>query len=83
MIARCANDACGAKFLYLRHGKLFSVEFGRTDGRADAQHAWLCDRCCRKMTVVVGEGEKLKAVPLSGLARRKALGPTLPSRRAG
>jgi hypothetical protein len=66
MIAKCANPACSARFLYLHTGKLFRFE---RDARADegpllgfdpsvrkrpggVEFFWLCETCAAVMTLV-------------------------------
>ncbi len=64
MLAKCANPACSAKFLYLHEGKLFAVE-SRVDPQKRGpptdpeyvgkphtlEYFWLCSSCCCAMTV--------------------------------
>lgn len=74
MLAKCANDGCDARFLYLHEGALFSV--GRGSGIPKPgllngfEHAgtfrrfryfWLCPRCCETMALRV-DGERVVAV---------------------
>ena len=62
--AKCANPACRTPFDYLAGGKFF--RFRRDPATGDAvgdsapppqghhgvEHFWLCERCCRKFTLV-------------------------------
>jgi hypothetical protein len=64
MLAKCANPACAAKFLYFHEGKLFLFEpepdasmrgppadpdyVGRS---RTPQYFWLCSSCCSAMTL--------------------------------
>ncbi len=64
MLAKCANPACSAKFLYLHEGRLFAIA-SRVDpqkrgpptdpeytGRScTLEYSWLCSSCCCAMTV--------------------------------
>jgi hypothetical protein len=70
MVSKCANPACSERFLYLHRGKLFHLnptpEIEAADGDslpALYERFWLCDQCCRKMTVVWG-GTNARVVPL-------------------
>lgn len=70
MVEKCVNPECLALFRYLRKGRVFATEAegdSRTEGKARPRkfhYIWLCDSCCRKMTVVVERGQGLKLVPL-------------------
>ncbi len=78
MLDKCANPGCAATFLKLRDGKLFVLEVGTahpSDGGRRArqlQSYWLCSSCCRTMTVISENGERVKVVPLPGSATRAA-----------
>ena len=80
MLDKCANPACAAKFLRLQDGRLFVTEVkgedqGNTSGNeCQVQYLWLCNSCCRTMTVAVGKGKKAQVVPLleSATAARDA-----------
>jgi hypothetical protein len=64
MLAKCANPACSAKFLYLHEGTLFAIE-SRGDPQkrgppTDPEYAvrsytreyfWLCSSCSCAMTI--------------------------------
>ncbi len=69
MLDKCANPACFATFRSLRDGRLFVTEFeceSRSSGTGHAsqpQYFWLCDSCCRTMTVRVEKGV-VQVVPL-------------------
>lgn len=88
MVAKCANPACGARFLYLSEGALFSLECGSGVPKAgllngfeyagafrDFQYFWLCARCCGTMALRV-EGERVVAV------RRECKPPSVAAREA-
>lgn len=85
MLHKCANPTCVIPFRRLREGKLFQVETeyfrdGRPRGRAlrtlrpsrHVEHYWLCDQCARQITLTFDLERGVIAVPLSGLAARKA-----------
>lgn len=70
MLGKCANPACSAKFLRLREGRLFvtgvegehqSSDWGPAPKR---EYFWLCNSCCRTMTVAVERGKRPQVVPL-------------------
>ena len=69
MVSKCANPACSEKFLRLHQGKLFCLsptpEVEATEAFAPAlyERFWLCDRCCKVMTLVWA-GTEVKLVPL-------------------
>jgi hypothetical protein len=61
MLWKCANPACFERFLYLHRGKLFHLcptpeVAASTEGASPAldERFWLCDRCCRNLTVIWG-----------------------------
>jgi len=71
MVAKCAKPSCGARFLYLHDGALFSVEAGSGVAKPGLlnsfelagtfQYFWLCPQCCKTMALRV-EGERVIAV---------------------
>lgn len=71
MVSKCANPACCEKFLRLTQGKLFCLsptpEVEAATGAftpALCERFWLCDRCCKLMTLVwAGTEVKLVALP--------------------
>jgi hypothetical protein len=70
MVEKCVNPECSASFRYLRKGRVFAIgveDDSRTELKARPRkfhYVWLCDSCCRKMTVVVERGQGIKVVPL-------------------
>jgi hypothetical protein len=69
MVSKCANPACSERFLYLHQGKLFNLtptpEVEAAGGGfvpALYERFWLCDECCKRMTLVWG-GTEVKLVP--------------------
>lgn len=70
MLDKCANPGCAATFLKLRDGKLFVIEIevetaNPSDGGRRARkllHYWLCNSCCRTLTVMVGKGKTVQIV---------------------
>jgi hypothetical protein len=80
MIDKCANPACSATFRSLRDGRVFVKEVEgdpRDDGRGhshELHYFWLCNSCCRTMTVIAenGRGGKVVPLPVSGMAVRAA-----------
>jgi len=70
MVSKCANPTCSERFLYLHQGKIFQPnptpeveEVGGGFPPSLYQRFWLCDKCCREMTLVWG-GTEPKLVPL-------------------
>ena len=70
MVSKCANPACSERFLHLHEGKIFHLSptpevEEATGGFAPSlyERFWLCDQCCKKMTLVWG-GAEAKLVPL-------------------
>jgi len=70
MVSKCANPACSERFLYLHKGRLFNLiptpeveEVGGDFVPALYERFWLCDECCKRMTLVWG-GSEVKLVPL-------------------
>ena len=70
MIEKCANPECSATFLRLRDGRLFikNIEADPTSkakGHSRQQHYyWLCNSCCRTMTIIAEKGKGIRVVPL-------------------
>lgn len=64
MLSKCANPSCSTPLLYLREGKIFTVEhapglqtannLGRAGKAPSArvEHFWLCGPCSAEMTLV-------------------------------
>jgi hypothetical protein len=70
MVSKCANPACSEKFLYLHQGKIFQLtptrEVEAVGGGFTpslSERFWLCDKCCKEMTLVWG-GTEARLVPL-------------------
>jgi hypothetical protein len=81
MLSKCANPDCSEEFRYLHQGKIFflsptpEVEAVVGDSlNILLERFWLCDRCCREMTMV-WDGTQAKVVPL--LDRGPARGTSL------
>lgn len=76
MLAKCANPACNAPFLYLREGKLYQMEVAVDSAPAEQESAedrkrsrrleffWLCAKCAPQMTLAYDQGRGLVVVPL-------------------
>jgi hypothetical protein len=75
MVNNCANPTCSASFRNLRDGRVFVIE-AKADSRGGDGHSrqlryfWLCNACCRTMTVVVEKrgGIKIEPLPASAAA---------------
>ena len=70
MLSKCANPECSEPFRFLHQGKLFYLAPAPGVPNADDEFAtlpherfWLCDCCCRLMTMV-WEGAQAKLIPL-------------------
>lgn len=80
MLDKCANPACSATFRRLSDGRVFvtEVEAGywtNPSGHARQLHYfWLCNSCCRTMTVIAEKGKAIRVVPLptTAIAARAA-----------
>jgi hypothetical protein len=65
MVEKCANSECSASFHNLREGRVFVIEV-QDDSRPDRgrsrqlRYLWLCNACCRTMTVVAEKGQGIK-----------------------
>lgn len=74
MLDKCANPACCATFRRLRDGRVFVTEVEadyqiRASGRArQRRYFWLCNSCCRTMTVVADKEKRVQVVPLPASA---------------
>jgi hypothetical protein len=71
MVSKCANPACSEKFLYLHQGKIFQLTPTREVEAVGGgftpslyERFWLCDKCCKEMTLVWG-GTEARLVPLT------------------
>jgi hypothetical protein len=74
MVQKCANPACSSQFRSLRKGRVFvkGVE-SNADGSNKSrirhlEYFWLCDSCCRSMTVIVEKGDGVRVAPLPAFA---------------
>jgi len=74
MLDKCANPTCFATFRRLRDGRVFVAEpeadhQSSASGRAyQRQYFWLCNSCCRTMTVIAEKGKRVQVVPLPATA---------------
>jgi len=80
MLDKCANPACSATFRRLRDGRVFVTEVEgdyKSNASVDVprrQYFWLCNSCCRNMTVIAEKGKKVQVVPLAATASAAAPG---------
>ena len=81
MVSKCANPTCSERFLHLHQGKIFQLtptpEVEAVNGCFPPslyERFWLCDKCCKEMTLVWG-GTEAKLVPL----RAKPVAPPSPA----
>ena len=63
MVSNCANPDCGAEFLYLHEGTVFTIELPDKS----VQCYWLCKSCARHMRVVYDPSEGVKVVARPGM----------------
>jgi hypothetical protein len=83
VVAKCANAACSAPFLYLREGKIFRMEFAvdrHPRGPVLAknpkpvrkiEHLWLCGPCSTTLTLVMN-GDRVETAPIDPVAFKAA-----------
>jgi hypothetical protein len=70
MVEKCANPTCSATFQRLRDGRLFVLEVpidSTTSGKKPTrplEYFWLCQSCCRTMTLIMNREVGVKVVPL-------------------
>jgi len=69
MVEKCANPGCYASFHRLGEGRLFIKEVEGTprNGREHSRrlcYGWLCESCCRTMTIIIETGKTIKVAPL-------------------
>lgn len=94
MLSKCANPACGAKFQYLRWGKLFVVNYrAGTRGKSAAtdsefvtihdplRYFWLCSACSQSMTIQASSagGVRLANAPGTASPEESQIADDLPS----
>jgi hypothetical protein len=85
MISKCANPECGSPFRYLREGRLFQFELGKSNKNSPAfrlvspkkpparvEHFWLCGECSVRMTLTADQAKGVIVIPLKPDARRAA-----------
>lgn len=73
MLSKCANPGCREEFRSIRKGRLFFAEptTARTTGVTPAMRKrdklecfWLCDTCCKLMTVSVDSDHHVAITPI-------------------
>lgn len=64
MLSKCANPSCSTPLVYLREGKIFTMEYAsgpqavknadqtRQAPPARVEHFWLCGPCSARLTLV-------------------------------
>ena len=83
MIEQCVYPRCSVSFRYLHKGKLFVLETDDDSSTvaplADQPRKprrlrpfWLCDACCRTMTVINEKGRGIRVIPLSSAGDERA-----------
>jgi hypothetical protein len=70
MLSKCANPDCQEQFRYLHQGKLFQLspvpelqQFTEESYGSLYERFWLCDKCCRNLTVI-WDGFRAQVAPL-------------------
>jgi hypothetical protein len=69
MLDKCANPTWSATFRRLRDGRVFVTEVeaeyrsGASGLVRQRQYFWLCNSCCRTMTVIAEKGKSAQVVP--------------------
>lgn len=83
MLSKCANPECRERFLYFGRGKIFHLSaspnvqaLAAELGRSVKERFWLCDGCCRDLTMV-WDGSKAKVIPLAKAVRDVGSAPVL------
>ena len=79
MVEKCINPYCNRPFRYMGHGKLFVTEYplsvaGGPNHVRRREHFWLCEECCRSMSVAIRhehEQVAIRIINLSPNGRRK------------
>jgi hypothetical protein len=87
MLHKCANPSCSTQFRRLREGKLFQLETeyfpqelaaGSSSRKMrptrHVEHYWLCDECCRYLTLAFDGERGMTTVPFSDPQVKKASG---------
>ncbi len=83
MISKCANPECGARFRYLRSGKLFHFEVTTSDSKPGdtktpkklvrkLEHFWLCGECSTAFTLRHERSQGVVVVPIRKQHRASA-----------
>jgi len=80
MVQKCANPTCSATFQRLRDGRLFLMEIPVDSPTAEKQPArplqyfWLCQSCCRTMTLAMNKltGVEVVSLPAKTISTRAA-----------
>lgn len=88
MLSKCANPDCQERLRYLRGGRIFvlsnetlSAGIGpnpHTESHP-VQYYWLCQECCRKMTLAYESGKGITVQPLTEPRSRNSELRPLPS----
>ena len=72
MLTKCSNPFCSASFRILGDGKLFRFEIDPLSPKsrsAPPEYFWLCGSCATAMTLRIGEGNGVVAIPLVELKK--------------
>ena len=88
MLAKCSNPSCCAPFRYLTGGRLYLLESDRALATCKSdrlEYFWLCGHCSSTMTLHLGQGTAVVAVPLPPPVRSVPgeVGPNSEERKMG
>jgi hypothetical protein len=77
MIAKCANPACSTPLIYLREGKIFTMDHAGIHrskaplkSSGSVEHFWLCGPCAEHLTLAYQPGKGMSVVPKEPRARQ-------------
>jgi len=88
MLTKCSNPSCCVTFRYLTGGRLFLLESDRALSTCNSdrpEYFWLCGDCSSFMTLRLGQGATVVAVPLPNPLRNvpSEVGLNFEERKAG
>lgn len=84
MLSKCANPSCSAQLVYLREGKIFTMEstashqsrLAVTSGQSKVsrrvEHFWLCGTCAEHWTLAFDDALGLQVIPKKTPMDRRA-----------
>lgn len=82
MLSKCANPGCSRQFLRLHEGRIFQLsptpeveEIGRF-APSLYERFWLCDECCKQLTLIWA-GTEARVAPLPDRKISKSSSPPI------